>query len=97
VSDVPDAMLTESQALPDAPAEFAVVTVAPFVPPSAELTLATTGSPAFVYTETVVDRLRSFRVSDGVWLQAVEIAKQRGESLSEVLRDALRRYVRRNQ
>jgi len=45
----------------------------------------------------VVDRLRSFRVSDGVWLQAVEIAKQRGESLSEVLRDALRRYVRRNQ
>jgi hypothetical protein len=45
----------------------------------------------------VVDRLRSFRVPDGVWLQAVEIAKQRGESLSEVLRDALRRYVRRNQ
>jgi hypothetical protein len=49
-----------------------------------------------VYTEIVVDRLRSFRVSDGVWLQAVEIAKQRGESLSEVLRDALRRYIRRN-
>jgi len=45
----------------------------------------------------VVDRLRSFRVSDGVWLAAVEIAKRRDDSLSEVLRDALRRYIRRHQ
>jgi hypothetical protein len=45
----------------------------------------------------VANQRRSFVVSDGLWLAAIEIAKQRGESLSEVLRDALRRYIRRNQ
>jgi hypothetical protein len=35
-------------------------------------------------------------VSDGVWLQAIEVAAQRGESLSEVLRAALRYYIKRN-
>jgi hypothetical protein len=36
-------------------------------------------------------------VSDGLWLAAVAVAKARGDSISEVLRDALRRYIRRNQ
>jgi hypothetical protein len=45
----------------------------------------------------VPNQRRSFVVSDGLWLEAIAIAKRRGESLSEVLRDALRRYVRRNQ
>jgi len=42
------------------------------------------------------DPLRAFRVPDDLWLTAVAVAKERGESLSEVLREALRRYVRRS-
>jgi metal-responsive CopG/Arc/MetJ family transcriptional regulator len=34
-------------------------------------------------------------VSDELWLSAVALAKERGESLSEVIREALRRYVKR--
>jgi hypothetical protein len=38
---------------------------------------------------------RTIRVSDDLWLTAVAVAEARGESLSEVLREALRRYVGR--
>jgi hypothetical protein len=41
-------------------------------------------------------RPRAFWVSDSLWLTAIDIAKKRGDSLSEVLRDCLRRYIRRN-
>lgn len=41
--------------------------------------------------------LRSLRVDDALWDEAVAIAKDRGESVSEdVLRSALRRYVAKN-
>lgn len=39
-------------------------------------------------------RRRAFWVEDDLWLTAVAVAKARGESLSEVLREALRRYVK---
>lgn len=39
---------------------------------------------------------RSVRVGDEVWLPAKAIAESRGESLSEVIRAALERYVRRH-
>lgn len=40
--------------------------------------------------------LRSFRVSDGLWLSALAIARSRDESLSDVIRSALERYVKRH-
>lgn len=43
----------------------------------------------------MAERPRAFRVSDELWLAAVALAKERGESLSEVIREALRRYVKR--
>lgn len=39
--------------------------------------------------------LRNFRADDALWKRAQEVAAKRGESLSDVLRDALKRYVRR--
>jgi hypothetical protein len=45
----------------------------------------------------VAGQRRSFWISDDLWFTALDIAKRRGDSLAEVLRDALRRYIRRNQ
>ena len=39
------------------------------------------------------DTNRAFRVPDALWNAAVQRAKDRGESLSEVLRASLERYV----
>jgi hypothetical protein len=39
--------------------------------------------------------LRNFRAEDALWQAAKVIADRRGESLSDVLRAALLRYVRR--
>lgn len=39
--------------------------------------------------------LRNFRADDSLWLRAKVIAEKRGESLSDVLRAALERYVKR--
>jgi hypothetical protein len=41
-------------------------------------------------------KLRNFRAEDSLWLRAKAIADSRGESLSDVLRDALERYVKRH-
>jgi hypothetical protein len=38
-------------------------------------------------------RLHSFRVSDEIWNAAKERAQERGETLAEVLRDSLARYL----
>lgn len=38
---------------------------------------------------------RAVRVPDDLWRAAQEIARERGETLSDVLRDALVQYVRR--
>ena len=40
--------------------------------------------------------LRAFRIDDELWLEAVRIASARGESVSEILRDALKRYVKKH-
>ncbi|MDP9144421.1 MAG: type II toxin-antitoxin system VapB family antitoxin [Actinomycetota bacterium] len=40
--------------------------------------------------------LRNVRVEEGIWNPARKIAAARGESISDVIRDALRRYVARN-
>jgi hypothetical protein len=39
-------------------------------------------------------RRRAFWVSDELWFAALAKAAERGESLAEVIREALRRYVR---
>lgn len=39
--------------------------------------------------------LRNFRAEDSLWRQAKAVAAMRGESLSDVLRAALERYVKR--
>lgn len=39
--------------------------------------------------------LRNFRAEDDLWQRAKAVAETRGESLSDVLRAALERYVRR--
>lgn len=42
-------------------------------------------------------RLRNVRVGDALWARAKEIARARGENLSEhVVRPALERYVKRH-
>lgn len=41
-------------------------------------------------------RARSVKVSDDLWLAAQAKAEQRGEVLSEVIRAALERYVKRS-
>lgn len=40
--------------------------------------------------------IRSLRVPAKLWAAAKEIADEREENLSDVLRDALERYVRKN-
>ena len=40
--------------------------------------------------------IRNLRVDDELWTAAQEIAAERGESVSDVLRAALRRYVKRH-
>lgn len=39
--------------------------------------------------------LRNIRIGDPLWLAAKEVAEKRGESLSDVIRAALERYVKR--
>lgn len=39
--------------------------------------------------------LRNVRVADDLWRRARAVAEKRGESLSDVLRGALERYVKR--
>ena len=41
--------------------------------------------------------LRAFRIDDELWLEAVRIAGERGETVSEILRVALKRYVKEHQ
>lgn len=41
-------------------------------------------------------RLRNVRVPDEEWDAAMEIARRRGETLSDVIRQALTRYVARH-
>ena len=38
---------------------------------------------------------RTVRIEDGLWQAALVKAKERGESLSDVIRQALRAYVER--
>lgn len=40
--------------------------------------------------------LRNVRVADPLWSAALSIARARGESLSDVIRAALERYVKRH-
>lgn len=42
-------------------------------------------------------RLRPVRIDDELWSDALTVAAARGESVSEEIRRALKRYVRRNQ
>jgi predicted transcriptional regulator len=39
---------------------------------------------------------RAIRIPDDLWQAAKSIARDRGETLSEVIRDALAEYVRRH-
>ena len=39
-------------------------------------------------------QIRSVRVSEALWLAALEQADERNENLSEVIRKALERYVK---
>lgn len=41
-------------------------------------------------------RLRAIRVPDELWEPAVQLTAERGESVSEVVRAALARYVKRH-
>jgi predicted transcriptional regulator len=41
--------------------------------------------------------LRNVRVADDLWRRARAVAERRGESLSEVIRSALVRYVKRHE
>lgn len=41
--------------------------------------------------------LRNFRAEDSLWQRAKAVADRRGESLSDVLRAALERYVKRHE
>lgn len=40
--------------------------------------------------------LRNVRISDPLWASARTVAQSRGESLSDVIRAALERYVKRH-
>ncbi len=40
--------------------------------------------------------LRNVRVADDLWCRALAVAKARDETLSQVIRAALERYVRRH-
>lgn len=39
--------------------------------------------------------MRAVRVPDELWLKAQAVAKERGETVSDVIRDALTTYVKR--
>jgi antitoxin component of RelBE/YafQ-DinJ toxin-antitoxin module len=39
---------------------------------------------------------RAVRVEDGLWQAAQQQAEQRGETVSDVIRRALQRYIRQN-
>jgi hypothetical protein len=40
--------------------------------------------------------LRNVRIPDGLWSRALTVARSRDESLSQVIRAALERYVKRH-
>lgn len=42
------------------------------------------------------NNIRSFRIDDELWLEAVRVAAERGETVSDVIREALTRYVKRS-
>lgn len=42
------------------------------------------------------DKPRSFRIPTDEWNAALEVARSRGETLTDVIRDALRKYVMRH-
>jgi predicted transcriptional regulator len=41
-------------------------------------------------------KMRTVRVEDELWTEAQRVAAERGETLSDVIRDALARYVKRH-
>lgn len=41
-------------------------------------------------------KIRAVRVPDDLWIAAQEVAAERGESVSDEIRSALERYVKRN-
>lgn len=41
--------------------------------------------------------LRNVRVADGLWQRVRTVAESRGESVSDVIRAALERYVKRHE
>ena len=41
--------------------------------------------------------LRNVRVADDLWRRALDVAEDRGESVSDVMRAALERYVKRHE
>lgn len=42
------------------------------------------------------EKVRTFRMPEGEYRAAKEVADERGEALSQVIRDALRRYITRH-
>lgn len=42
------------------------------------------------------DKVRTFRIPTQEWTAARDVANARGESLSQVIREALRKYVMRH-
>jgi hypothetical protein len=64
-------------------------------PPEATSTVMTRGTLDGVPNQEKTPR-RTVRVPDDVWLPAKDVAESRGESVSDVVRIALERYVRRN-
>lgn len=58
----------------------------------------------FVYTHGRIRRVpnapktpnRAFRIPEALYREAQQIAAERGETLSDVVRDALKRYVQRH-
>jgi predicted transcriptional regulator len=43
------------------------------------------------------DPLRNVRIPDDLWDRALAVARARGETLSQVIRAALERYVKRHE
>jgi predicted transcriptional regulator len=41
--------------------------------------------------------VRTFRIADSLWWRAHAVAEKRNESLSQVIRAALERYVKRHE
>jgi antitoxin component of RelBE/YafQ-DinJ toxin-antitoxin module len=41
--------------------------------------------------------LRNIRVGDDLWKRSLAVAKDRGETISDVIRAALERYVKRHE